>query len=430
MSSFSDYPTDKVPQNKRLSFLSVALVHAGMVTALDQFMIGAVLGHSMTIADAWLAIAIASVIFAIITIAMGYAGMKTGLNSGLLARQYGFGRAGSVIISLVIAVSLIGWFGVQTSVFAKGLDYALGHYLGFKLSAALSGTLLTILVAFGFRALRLAARIAVPLFIIVVVTVSTIILTGQDTAALFHSAPKGEVISISSAITLITGGYIVATLITPDITRFSKNGRHVFWQVMVTIIAGEFIVNGLAITLARALGSSDVVTIMSQAAGGIGLLVVISSTLRVNDINIYCSSLNIANAIEVFTGKKARYVPIALCVGFVGTALSVAGILDRFIDFLELLGVVFPPAIGVILVNYFIINKCQEDESKITGHTESTWLIAAVCCVISSLIGYYIQWGVPALNALISAGVFYFIGCKLYRTIMPQSPQLKEQATE
>ena len=51
-------------------------------------------------------------------------------------------------------------------------------------------------------------------------------------------------------------------------------------------------------------GTADVVTIMSQAAGGAGLLVVVFSTLRVNDLNLYSSSLGIVNAVEGITGKS------------------------------------------------------------------------------------------------------------------------------
>ena len=49
MIKIEDYPLTRVPQDKRVSFLSVAIVHMGMLTALDQFMLGAVLGHSMTL---------------------------------------------------------------------------------------------------------------------------------------------------------------------------------------------------------------------------------------------------------------------------------------------------------------------------------------------------------------------------------------------
>ncbi len=49
MIKIEDYPLTRVPQDKRVSFLSVAIVHMGMLTALDQFMLGAVLGNSMTL---------------------------------------------------------------------------------------------------------------------------------------------------------------------------------------------------------------------------------------------------------------------------------------------------------------------------------------------------------------------------------------------
>lgn len=38
-------------------------------------------------------------------------------------------------------------------------------------------------------------------------------------------------------------------------------------------------------------------------------------------------------------------------IGILGTTLSVLGILDRFVDFLTVLGVVFPPIIGIMLVD-------------------------------------------------------------------------------
>ncbi|SQI45197.1 cytosine permease [Serratia plymuthica] len=128
-----------------------------------------------------------------------------------------------------------------------------------------------------------------------------------------------------------------------------------FGVTIFTIVAGEFVVNGLAILIAKTLGTADVVTIMSQAAGGAGLLVVVFSTLRVNDLNLYSSSLGIVNAVEGMTGKRLKYTATTLVIGVLGTTLSVLGILDRFVDFLTVLGVVFPPIIGIMLVDYYLL---------------------------------------------------------------------------
>ncbi|MCL6376039.1 cytosine permease [Pectobacterium brasiliense] len=417
MEKIDDYPVSRVPLSVRLPFLNVALVHIGMLTALDQFMLGAVLGHSMTLGQAFLAIFIGSAIFGVVTVGLGYAGMKEGMSGSLLARWCGFGRIGSVLIGLVIAISLIGWFGVQNAVFAKALNFAMADKLGFGWSAALSGMALTLLVAFGFRALRFTAKIAVPMFVIVVGYISIMTLSGHNIAELIASAPNGETISISAGATMVVGGCIVASLITPDMTRYSQKGKHVFWMTMLSIIVGEFIVNGLAIIIARALNTADVVTIMSQAAGGIGLIAVIFSTLRVNDINLYSSSLGIANAIEGVTGKKLRYVSITLVIGLIGTLLSVAGILDRFIDFLTLLGVLFPPVIGVMLVDYYILrtHKALLETSRAEGllpDSAQTPLIgwpAIIASIAGAMVGLAFEWGVPAFNSLLAASLLYWL---------------------
>lgn len=419
----NEHSVSRVPSNKKLPFFSIALVHMGMLTALDQFMLGAVLGNSMSLEDAFIAILIASLIFFLLTFGLGYAGMKEGLSCSLLARWCGFGRIGSALVGLVIAISLLGWFGVQNAIFGKALNFALNDKLGFALSAAISGSVLTLLVAFGFKALRFTAKLAVPLFLLAVGYISVMTLSGHNIFEILNLVPSGTTITISAAITIIVGGFIVASLITPDITRFCQNGKEVFWITMITVIAGEFVINGLAMILARVLNTQDVVTIMSQAAGGVGLIIVIFSTLRINDINLYSSSLGIANTIESIAGVKLNYAAITLTIGFIGTFLSVWGILDRFIDFLTLLGVLYPPIIGVMLMDYFILktHRAELSASRIQGmlpdkaDTPLIGFSAIIACAFGGAFGFIVEQGIPALNSLLASSLVYWMLKALYR---------------
>ncbi|MHA7848000.1 purine-cytosine permease family protein [Serratia sp. D1N4] len=427
-----EFALKRVPHNKRLPFIGVALVHAGMLTALDQFMLGAALGHGMSILDAYTAILIASIVCGVLTYGMGVAGMQEGMSCSLLARWCGFGRIGSALIGIVIAVSLMGWFGIQTAIFGKSLDFALGGHLGFKASAAIAGIILTILVAIGFKALRFIAKFAIPLFIAAICYISFLTISGHDFSALILTKPSGEVISISTAITIIIGSYTLAALTTPDITRYLSNKKQVLGVSLITIIAGEFIVNGLAIALARAIGSSDVVTIMSTAAGGVGLLIVIFSTLRVNDLNLYSSSLGLANAVECLFGIRLNYIVTTLAIGVIGTTLSILGILDQFIGFLELMGILFPPIVGIMLVEFYFIrtHKKALDDSRATGELPSlenmpniVWP-GIIGCVFGGFIGFVIEAGVPAINSLVAASLFYYVVTVLsyrYRPMVRQS---------
>lgn len=119
---------------------------------------------------------------------------------------------------------------------------------------------------------------------------------------------------------------------TPDITRFSKNRKNVFYIFIITILTGEFIINGVTITLANLLHSSDVVNVMSISTGTVGLIAIILSTLRVHDLNLYSSALGIANIFNAFSHKINFRLAIILS-GLAGILLYISGILENFIIF-------------------------------------------------------------------------------------------------
>ena len=410
-----DYPLSRVPQEKRVSFFGVAIVHMGALTSLDQFMIGAVLGNSMTLPDALITLLIASIIFCVLTYGLGVAGMREGIASSLLTRWCGFGRLGSVLIAMVVAICLLGWFGIQNAIFAKSLDFALGHKLGFAVAAIVSGSLMTILVAFGFKALRIAAKIAVPMFILLVAYISISILSGHNMSDIIQLAPPGATMTIGAGVTIVIGGSIMASLVSPDLTRYSKNSKHVLGVVIFSILIGKYTINGLSILIAKALGTADVVTIMSQVAGGSGLLVVVFSTLKINDLNLYCSSLGIVNAVEGITGRKLKYTITTLVIGALGTTLSVLGILDRFVDFLTALGVLFPPIIGIMLVDYYVLRSHRKilDKSRQAGElpdeTPTIGWGAIIASIIGSIVGLIVEWGTPSVNSLLAASLVYWL---------------------
>ncbi|MEV4898803.1 cytosine permease, partial [Nonomuraea sp. NPDC055795] len=110
-------------------------------------------------------------------------------------------------------------------------------------------------------------------------------------------------------------------------------------------------------------------------------------------------------------------------VGVVGSLLAAAGILERFTDFLLILGVVTPPIAGIMVAEYFVVRRWRPvlDASREQGtlpETEPTWVPATlVIWVVSALTGWlseHYQWpGIPALTSLILAGVLYIAAGKL-----------------
>lgn len=405
----------RVPVSARHNLFTLVMIRIGIMTALGQFMLGAMLGHAMPFHQAMLATFLGSMLLEGVSLGLGIAAAREGLSTSLLALWGGFGRYGSVLVSVLIALSLIGWFGVQNAILSHGLNYALDNQLGFIISALISGLGITALMIFGFRALGWIALVTVPLFMLVVGWIVIKLLSGYDLMELVTSLPAGKAMTLGMAATAVAGGYIVTATTTADIARYCQKSSHVFWMVTVSIIIGEFLVNGVAILIAHAMNTSDVVTIMTQSAGWLGLLAVILSAIKINDSNLYSSTLALGNAIERISGYRVSYVGLTIALGLTGTLLTIAGILEQFTHFLVLLGIVFPPIAGVILCDYFLLknhkkeldisrqNQCLPDPSTLPA---IGWY-AIIACISGVLAGLMITIGIPSLNSLLMSIMIY-----------------------
>jgi cytosine permease len=404
----------------------VLLVRIGALTALSQFMLGAALGFGMTFWQALWATMLGSLILEVVSLLIGIAGAREGMSTSLLARWSGFGRYGSGIIGAVIAVGSIGWFGVQNSVFATGLNEALGGALGFPLSAALTGMFVTAIVIYGFKWLSWTAKIAVPCFFAVVAYGIYDVLSHHSIGDLIAAPAPGPALSLGMAATMVAGGYMIGAVITPDMSRFCHDGKDVLWMTLISTIAGELGVNMIAVLMAHAIGSSDVVEIILQTAGWLGAAIVVFATVKINDLNLYSSSLGITNLIDSIFHVKLNRGMITLILGVVGTILSVLGILDKFVDFLVLLGIWIPPVGGIMVVDYFILKRSRRalDESREAGrlpdNVESLNPVTIIAWILGFLAGYLIEAGIPSLNSLLTSGVAYYLGMKLFMSLKGQ----------
>ncbi|MGL9773650.1 MAG: purine-cytosine permease family protein [Sodalis sp. (in: enterobacteria)] len=379
----------------------------------------------MTFGQAMLATVLGSLILEMVSLGMGLVGMNEGLSTSLLARWCGFRRVGSCLIGIVIALSLIGWFGVQNSVLADGLVHASQGILNFPVAAILAGLIITLLVLYGFSALSWTAKMSVPLFFLVVLYILYGVVSGADVLNCLNEQPGGPAMSLSEGATMVAGGYIVGALISPDICRYCKNKNHVLFMVTSSIIVGEIIINCLSVIVAHALGTADVVTIMTHSASGIGLVSVILSAIKVNDVNLYSASLGMATALDALIHRKWHYRWLALLLGLTGTTLSVMGIIAHFIDFLILLGVLFPPISGIMLVDYYVLrtHRALLDATRArhalpdASATPVIGWSAVAAWLGGSAVGLTCQLGIPSLNALLAGCLLYWLMAQVKQRI-------------
>ncbi|WAH37152.1 purine-cytosine permease family protein [Alicyclobacillus dauci] len=412
-----DYSLSRVPGSDRRHWFGIATMRFGQMSALSQFLLGATLGFGMSFWHAFWALTLGAVILEIISIFVGIAGMKEGLSTTMLIRWAGFGRLGSVLVSVVIAISLVGWFGVQNQVFADGLNQLLGGPVW--LWSIVTGALVTWVVIYGFLSMGFTAYITVPLFMIIAFFSIGREMSHYSLAHLISMGAPGSVLTLGTGASMVAGGFITGAIISPDMTRYNRSVGDVIKQTVLGITLGEYVIGLIGVLLAHAMKSSDVITIVMSTSGVIGTVVLVTATLKINDWNLYSSSLGIVNLFDVVFHKRISRVGVTILFGAIGTLLSVLGILNQFEGFLTLLGVAVPPVGGIMVVEYFLIRRYRDElrESRERGVLptvyESWNPITLVSWIGAFLVGEFVKWGIPSINSLIVAAVAYFVLSKV-----------------
>jgi cytosine permease len=413
-----DYALARVPDRARYSWWSVAVQRFGQISALSQFLLGATLGFGMGFWEAFLALTLGAVVLELLAIFVGVIGVREGLSTSMVARWTGFGRAGSALVGLAIAISLIGWFGIQSAVAARGLVALVGGLPEWAWSLVF-GLLVTAIVLRGFHSMAWTAYLTVPAFLLLVGWSIGTELLRHDVGALMASAPPGPQLSLLEGTTLVAGGFMVGALITPDMTRFNRTTADVVKQTVVGITLGEYVIGLSGVLLAHAVRADDVTAIVTSSVGWVGILVILAGTVKINDWNLYSAGLGLVNFVGTVFGRELNRGVATAVFGVLGSILAAAGILEEFSGFLTVLGVVFPPVGGIMVAEYFVVRRWRRelDESRSLGIVPGeapNWVPATlVIWVLSALVGGLVEIGLPSVNSLVLAFVLYAVAGKL-----------------
>ena len=414
-----DFALSRVSPDARKPWFGIAVQRFGQVSALSQFLLGATLGYSMTFGQAALALLLGSIILEIIMCIVGIIGQKEGLNTALLARWTGFGEIGASLVGLAIGISLIGWFGIQSAISAQSLNVLMPGALPAWLWSLLFGLGVTAIVAFGFVGMQWLANVTVPLFLLLVGWSVLSELTRHNFGVLLTGPAAGPAMSVWQGTGVVAGGLIVGAIITADMTRFNRSKADVVTQTVVGVSLGEFVIGLAGVLLAHAAATGDIVAIVTSSIGLVGLIIVITGTLKINDWNLYSSTLGVVNFISTGFGKNLNRMSATIVLGVIGSILAAAGILTQFTGFLMILGVAFPPIAGIMVAEYFVVKRWRGelDATRVAGTLPATAprIVPAtiVIWLASALVGYFTTWGIPPLLSLVLSMVLYIGAGKL-----------------
>jgi cytosine permease len=419
-----DYAREPVPLSQRKSWVPLSLVWIAIGIDLSAIILGAQLGAGMSLFHAMISVLIGSLALAVIGGVCSYIGASTGLSTAMISR-YAFGEWGSRLVSIVIGIALLGWFGVQAGFFGVSSQIVVSQVVGLDmpvwLLSLIGGILMTTTAVFGYRAIEKLSVWAVPLMVGLFLFAIYFAFTRWSFDEIMGVVPVNEPISIGLAISYVIGIFLVGTVISPDVARWAKTRRDAVLSSLFGFFFGNSIMLFIAIILSRATGTEDLAQIFILLGLGVpALLILILSQWTTNDNNLYSASLSFS---VVFRGIPKSW--LAIIAGLVGTALAVMDIYGNFITFLVHLTVLISPIGGIYIAEYFFFDKARfrfafirkQELPNLMIRSLIVWFLASMVAFFTTPapdgFGLFELTTIPALDGLLSALVLQVLVGKI-----------------
>lgn len=352
-----DYSLEAIPQEDKKGFLSMLVVMLGFAFFSASMLAGGNIGTSLNMSDFIKAVIFGNILLCIYTGLLAYMAGDTGLSTHLLAR-YSFGEKGSYLLSGLVSITQIGWFGVGVAMFAIPVAKVTGINAWILIIAL--GLLMTATAYFGMKSLTILSMIAVPAIAILgSVSAGKAISDVGGIATLLSIKPTGTM-TMSAALAAVVGTFISGGTLTADFTRFSKDKKTAVSSTVIAFLIGNSLMLAFGAIGAIATGQADISEVMFTQGLIIPAIIILGLNIwTTNDNALYGSGLGFSN---ITKQPKSRMVIIN---GIVGTLLSMV-LYNNFMTWLNMLNSFIPATGAVLIADYFIINKGKYTDFKTT----------------------------------------------------------------
>ena len=366
------------------------------------------IGSTLGLAAASLAFAVGCLVLGALAALTGLCGQRSGLSAYMLC-EFAFGRWGGKFASFVVAASLIGWFGVISTIFAKAANLlsseVLDVSLPIELYVIIGGALIIVVTVSGFKGIDKLALALVPVMVAFLILAAWL---SFDKVETWTAAIDGGGMTLAFAISAVIGSYIAGVTIQPDYSRFARNQRAALGSAFVALgISFPLVLLCTAIP-AVALGEPDIFKVMFGLGIGIpAFLLLLLAAWSSNVLNIYSSSLSLAT---IFTRYSLR--TLVIVIGVIGTTLALFRV-DQFLTgYLILLGITVPPISSIYIVDTLIFRD-SFDEAALRRRPAIVYkaMIAWVAAILVGYLAYaeiFSITTIAAIDSIIVAGVLSF----------------------
>jgi nucleobase:cation symporter-1, NCS1 family len=383
-------------KHKMLGGLDYFILWSSLGVGLLVFSAGSFLSKASFL-EATLAIIVGSAAGSILLALAGKIGSDHGVPS-LITMRAAFGIRGSYIPAILNVMQLIGWTTFEIMIMARAAEILSGSILPYYFWAAIFGALVALLgIAGPLNVIRewigkFAVWIAYGTSVIIIIN----LINSADIAVLISS--PGEGLSFFSALDLVIAMPISWMPLVADYNRFAEKSKSALWGTFI----GFMMTNILFYFGGVLLGTSDVIAIVVAIQAmffGFLMLLLIVDEADNAFADVYSASVSTQDIFPKISQKH-------LIVGFTALSAILAMVvsIEQYEVFLLLIGAIFVPLFGVVLVDYYIVKRQKYTEQMLYARQNRLGI------------------GAPALIAWSLGGLLNYTLSPLSPIHMPQLP--------
>lgn len=404
-----------------MKWYDVCIIYTTFTIIPTGIMLGVIIAKHFPFYEALTILALGSSVVITNALLMGFIGYRERTSFALTTR-FAFGTKGSRLPSSLLVVSSQGWWVIQLL-----LLMSFWPHLDFWSSAGLlvaSGALMTTTSFIGMdKGMKWLDRFVLPLLaVFFVVSISRAIDVGGGWAAVTEAVPANAgAIGFPAAVIMVAALWINGSTVYPDVSRYAKSGFGVTIAGISAFAVGLFGLGTIGVIFYNALGAED----FGPAFSRVGLewaafALVFIQIWTTNQNQMYSSSLALSNVLNT-TRTRSELILFAISISII-VLLSALSFQEVFEGFLIFLGLFLTPIPGVVIGQYYIIDRMKPRYTleNIPAVNRSAMISYAITAALNLGLWWFVPAGTPigliTLNPLtacvIHVAVTYLTGAR------------------
>lgn len=288
----------------------------------------------------------------------------------IMSTRISFGKQGSYLISVINILQLVGWTAIMVIEGGTAMNtiaVTLWRFDHLPLMSSLVGLFVGLWVFWGVKGFKRINTLAVGFLLVLTILMSWIVFT-LPAAAATAIKPRGAFgMGFELSIIMPLSWFPLIS----DYTSLAKTKKGALMAPFFGYFIGSCWMYAIGMAGGLLSGSPDPTKIMLAANMGLTALAILGlSTVTTTFLDVYSAGISLIN---IFPRVNDRIAAVGFTI--IGTAIALVFPIERYTDFLYLLGSVFSPLIAILLTDYFVLKSdrrgCRADAvatvSLVTG---------------------------------------------------------------